>query len=187
MDTAERIKDLAESHIRTKGYNAFSFREIANEMGIKSASIHYHFPTKADLGAAVARRYTERFFTELNADAEQVAKPQAAIRRFIDSFRYALMTNQGMCLCGMLGAERDALPENVVAEIGKFFTESLRWLTQLFQQDGSSEVEARQQAAYLLSMLEGALIVARTLGDSSVFEAATDRYWAKQRDDDSAE
>lgn len=179
MNTAERIKDIAESHIRRKGYNAFSFREIANEMGIKSASIHYHFPTKGDLGAAVARRYTERFFARLNEDGEQQIEPQAAIERFIDAFRNALVADQGMCLCGILGAERDALPENVVTETSKFFTENLLWLTRAFQQQGSSEVDARQQAARLLSMLEGALIIARTLGDSGLFEIAVSCYWGK--------
>lgn len=179
MDTAERIKDIAESHIRSKGYNAFSFREIANEMGIKSASIHYHFPTKGDLGAAVARRYTERFFAQLNVTEEEQIEPQAAIEHFIDAFRNALVTDQGMCLCGILGAERDALPQNVVAETNKFFTESLLWLTKVFQQQGSSKIDARQQAARLLSMLEGALIIARTLSDSSLFEDAVSRYRGK--------
>src|SRR5690606_40708940 len=57
-DTAQQIIDLAEDAIATKGYSAFSFREIAALMGIKSASIHYHFPTKPHLGLAVDRKST---------------------------------------------------------------------------------------------------------------------------------
>ena len=59
-DRRSAILDVAERRIRAHGYNGFSFREIADEIGIKSASVHYHFPTKADLAAAVAKRYRER-------------------------------------------------------------------------------------------------------------------------------
>src|SRR6195256_5391430 len=61
-DTAQRLMDLAEAHIRDAGYGGFSFRDLAAEIGIKSASVHHHFPTKAILAAAVARRYGDRFF-----------------------------------------------------------------------------------------------------------------------------
>src|ERR1700733_10309808 len=59
-ETAERLMDLAESHMRNAGYGGFSFRDLAAEIGIKSASVHHHFPTKATMAAAVARRYADR-------------------------------------------------------------------------------------------------------------------------------
>ena len=52
--TAERLMDLAEAHIRDRGYAGFSFRDLAAEVGIKSASVHHHFPTKAKMAAVVA-------------------------------------------------------------------------------------------------------------------------------------
>jgi AcrR family transcriptional regulator len=58
-DTRQVIMDTAQAMVQAKGYNALSFRELAKAVGIKSASIHYYFPTKGDLGAALARRYTE--------------------------------------------------------------------------------------------------------------------------------
>jgi TetR/AcrR family transcriptional repressor of nem operon len=61
-ETAERLMDLAEARIREAGYRGFSFRDLAAEIGIKSASVHHHFPTKAGMAAAVARRYGDRFF-----------------------------------------------------------------------------------------------------------------------------
>ena len=72
MSTAQKLMDLAEFHIRDGGYRGFSFRELAAEMGIKSASVHHHFPTKATMAAAVARRYAERFFAAVarRSDAE---------------------------------------------------------------------------------------------------------------------
>jgi AcrR family transcriptional regulator len=66
--TAERLMDLAEDHIRNAGYGGFSFRDLAAEIGIKSASVHHRFPTKATMAAAVARRYGDRFLASV-ADA----------------------------------------------------------------------------------------------------------------------
>jgi TetR/AcrR family transcriptional repressor of nem operon len=60
-EKASEIMDAAERRIRTSGYNGFSFRQIAADVGVKSSSVHHHFPTKPALAAAVARRYTDRF------------------------------------------------------------------------------------------------------------------------------
>ena len=108
-DTSTKIMDAAEGYMRTRGYNAFSFRDIAADIGIKTASIHYHFPSKADLGAAVTERYTERFLEHLGPPEAYNHTKQ--ITRYIAAFRSSYSAGDQMCLCGMLGAEVSSLPE----------------------------------------------------------------------------
>ncbi len=84
---ANEILDAAERFARTVGYNGFSFRDIAAEIGIKSASVHYHFPTKGDLGAALARRYADRFFERLGAASDIAVPSHTPVERFVGVFR----------------------------------------------------------------------------------------------------
>ena len=115
-ETAERLMDLAEAHIRHRGYGGFSFRELAAEIGIKSASVHHHFPTKAAMAAAVARRYGDRFLAAVAAQPNE--RTEDAIAAYRSAFREALDRDGQMCLCGVLGAEAGALSPDVA---GKFF------------------------------------------------------------------
>jgi len=81
-ETAEQILDLAETLIQTRGYSAFSYQDIAEALGIRKASIHYHFPSKTDLGVAVIDRYIERFDTALVGIANDRAQPSMAMLDF---------------------------------------------------------------------------------------------------------
>src|SRR6516162_1366615 len=91
---------LAEAHIRDAGYGGFSFRDLAAELGIKSASVHHHFPTKAIMAAAIARRYRERFLVAVAAKLNET--PEDAIAAYRSAFREALDRDGRMCLCGVL-------------------------------------------------------------------------------------
>src|SRR5246127_1071813 len=102
-ETAERLMDLAEAHIRNAGYGGFSFRDLAAEIGIKSASVHHHFPTKAKMAAAVARRYGDRFLASVARQSNESAED--AIAAYRSAFRAAFDRDGRMCLCGVLGAE----------------------------------------------------------------------------------
>jgi AcrR family transcriptional regulator len=102
-ETAERLMDLAQAHIRHRGYGGFSFRELAAEIGIKSASVHHHFPTKATMAAAVARRYGDRLLAAVAAQPNESVED--AIAAYRSAFREALDRDGRMCLCGVLGAE----------------------------------------------------------------------------------
>jgi TetR/AcrR family transcriptional repressor of nem operon len=118
-DTAQRLMDLAEAHIRDGGYRGFSFRDLAAEIGIKSASVHHHFPTKATMAAAVARRYGDRFLATVAPRSNETG--ENAISAYRSAFRKALELDGRMCLCGVLGAEAGVLPPEVVEEIQSFF------------------------------------------------------------------
>lgn len=170
--TADQIIDIAEDMIRRHGYHAFSFREIAAKVGIKSSSVHYHFPTKVDLAIAVAKNYSERFFSVLDAVDQHTQPPNQIIEAYVDLFRNALVHDRKLCLCGMLGAEKAVLPESVLPEIKGFFIRNLVWLSHVAVTHGCelSEDDIHRRASNLLASLEGALIVAQTLEDDEAFE-----------------
>ena len=168
-ETAARILDVAERMARQGGYNAFSFRDIAKEIGVKSASIHYHFPTKEDLGEAMVRRYTDRFMDALGASDE--AEPVDMLVRYVEVYRDALIEQQLMCLCGMFGAEIAKLPDPVSARTQEFFQRNLDWLDAVFQAAGVRD--SRKKAAETIARLEGAMILARAMEDMELFQRIT--------------
>lgn len=162
---AEEIMDAAERRIREAGYNGFSFRDLAADVGIKSASVHHHFPTKAALAAAVARRYADRF---LDAMAERAGG--GLVDAWRAAFRRALHEDGRMCLCGVLGAEVGALPPEVAAEARRFFERGVEGLARAH---GGTPDAARDAGLRVLATLEGAMLLARTLGDPAAFDRAT--------------
>ncbi len=171
---AERILDVAQSHIQRFGYNGFSFRDVAAEVGMKSASVHYHFPTKADLGVAVVKRYHEQFAAALGGASDSALSVEELLARFANVYLAVLNADQLMCLCGMLGAEVAALPEDVATEVKNFFSYSIDWLTIVYerkdQSNGKSETMApRIKAQRHLATMQGALILARSMRDPKVF------------------
>ena len=113
-ETAERLMDLAEAHIRSAGYGRFSLRDVATEIDIKSASVHHHFPTKATKAAAVARRYGDRFLTAVARRPNE--SPEDAISTYRLAFRAAHDQDGRMCLCGVLGAEAGVLSPEIAEE-----------------------------------------------------------------------
>lgn len=161
-DTVETIMDAAEHRIRTAGYSGFSFREIAADVGVKSASVHYHFPTKDALAAAVARRYNDRIADRI---AQGVAAGEHPVALLRDIFRGSLADGARMCLCGTLAAVSGDLPPPVMQEVHRFFDMG----THSLMAGGLSEPQAMQ----VLATLEGAILMATTRGDPAIFDQAT--------------
>jgi TetR/AcrR family transcriptional repressor of nem operon len=158
----DRILDAAESRARAAGYDGFSFRDLAADIGIKSASIHYHFPTKADLAEALVRRYTQRALHHLG-EAETLTAREA-VERVCRLFERALIDEDRMCLCGLFGAQRDGLPAPVARATGEFFRCLIGFLAPFVpHRPGGSSAES------IIAALEGGLILARSLEDPQVF------------------
>lgn len=180
-NTADKIIATAEDMIRRNGYNAFSFRDIADTIGIKSSSVHYHFATKADLGAAVAKQYGERFFQHLKDNIDPQTQLPERLEVYVSLFRQALTVDRKICLCGMLGAEKAALPEVVLEQVKTFFAANLDWIrdtTQTCLADDNHSTEEAQlssRAGTLLAALEGGMLVAQTLGDDDFFQTVAQR------------
>lgn len=174
MSKKQLLLEAAEVKVRTGGYNNFSFRELADEIGIKSSSVHYHFPTKADLGAELARQYTDKFLANLGKPDELIAAGKNPIEVYLQQFESALTADKKMCLCGLLGAETDGLPEKVKEQTLRFFTQNIEWLTLAYTQGADhSEQQAKKLAVATISLLEGAMLVSKAMNDTSIFSKAS--------------
>src|ERR1017187_9798984 len=125
---ATAILDVAEQLVQTKGYNGFSYADIAAELGVTKASLHYHFSSKAELGRALIVRYEAVFGAALKAIDQQAAKPPEKLRQYVGLYD-AVMRNDRMCLCGMLAAEYATLPSPMQEGLKRFFDMNERWLT----------------------------------------------------------
>jgi TetR/AcrR family transcriptional repressor of nem operon len=175
-DTATRILDVAERLAQTRGFNGFSYADIAIELGITKAALHYHFATKANLGQALIGRYAARFGEALAAiDASTTAAP-AKLRGYAGLYADVLR-NQRMCLCGMLAAEYPTLPGAMQASVISFFDQNETWLQHVLEQgrsDGSLHFTGspRDTARMIISCLEGAMLVTRPYGDIPRFQDA---------------
>ena len=185
-DTASRILDSAESLVQVRGFNGFSYADVAAELAVTKASLHYHFPGKAELGRALIVRYATRFNAALaGIDASGVDAPTmlgAYARLYADVLR-----GQRMCLCGMLAAEYQTLPEPMREAVLGFFDENETWVERVLirgRDEGTLAFagEPREAARLIVSALEGAMLVARPYGDVERFEAAADRLLAGFRE-----
>ena len=173
-DTAERILDAAEALVRIRGFNAFSYADVAAELDITKASLHYHFRGKAELGHALIVRYANRFAAalgEIDSGGSPVASKLAA---YADLYREALR-GQRMCLCGMLAAEYQTLPDPIRKSVLAFLDENEVWLERVLEQgrsEGSLRFEgsSRDTARMIISGLEGGMLVARPYEDLRRFD-----------------
>jgi len=172
-ETEQFILNTTEDMIRQGGYNGFSFRNIADAIGIKSSSVHYHFETKEKLGVATTRRYTENFISSLG-DPEQLKLSDVnPVVFYITAFRDAITSDKGMCLCGILSTESNSLPESIVSELNVFFDRNVEWLEQAYQQIGTSVKNSKNKALHTLSLLEGAMLICTSKKDLSFFDLST--------------
>ena len=177
-DAARAILDVAEQLAQTRGYNGFSYADIAAALGVTKASLHYHFPSKAELGRALIARYQVAFGAALEAIDQQAAKPPAKLRQYVGLYD-AVVHNDRMCLCGMLAAEYSTLPAPMQEGLKLFFDMNEHWLTAVLQDGRRSgyflfKESANERARVLLGALEGAMLVARSYGDSRRFQAAAE-------------
>ena len=163
--TGEHILDLAERAMRLKGYHAVSFRDLADEMGIKSASIHYHFRRKEDLGLAVVERYSQRIADALGT-TDDLDWP-GAVKRFCGVYRTALQTDDLQCLCGMLAAESLGLPDAVSGRVAEFYGANIAWLMAAMP---DTVADRRSQALRIQSEVQGAITLSVSLGDASILD-----------------
>lgn len=170
----EKILQAAEHRVRGAGFAEMSFRDLANDVGIKSASVHYHFPTKPDLGEALVARYAEQFEAELaKLDQDDL---QAALGGFVGLYANALVLNESICLCAIMGAEAIGLPEIVNQRTRAFFAMNRDWLSTLFTRHGMGEGE--EKAALIVAALEGGMIIASASNDRALFEGVANAVMA---------
>jgi TetR/AcrR family transcriptional repressor of nem operon len=173
-NTAQRILDIAEQLVQVRGFNAFSYADIAAELGITKASLHYHFSGKAELGQALIARYAQRFALALEEIDSKATPAPAKLAAYAGLYADALR-GQRMCLCGMLAAEFQTLPEQITEAIVDFFDDNEIWLERVLEQGRTDDTlkfdgSARDTARMIISGLEGAMLVARPYGDLRRFQ-----------------
>jgi TetR/AcrR family transcriptional regulator, transcriptional repressor for nem operon len=174
--TASRILDVAERLVQVRGFNGFSYAHIAPELGITKAALHYHFAGKADLGSALIARYASRFADALAGIEAGALGPAAKLAAYADLYLQVLRDRK-MCLCGMLAAEYQTLPQPMRDAVIAFFDHNETWLEGVLAQgreEGSLRFtgSARDAARMVVAGLEGAMLVARPYGDLIRFQAA---------------
>lgn len=168
-------KQIAQSH----GCSGLNFRDLADQVGIKAASIYHHFPSEAGLGAAVARRYWEDTESELESLLRDAADPISALRSIRKIFPRSLESNNRLCLCSFMSAEYDDLPDEVTAEVQTFSDVNVAWISKaLVAADVARPDNSQARARAIFAAVAGAQLMARSRSDISLFDALIESYRA---------
>jgi TetR/AcrR family transcriptional regulator, transcriptional repressor for nem operon len=178
--TSDRILEVAGQLAQSRGFNGFSYADIAAALKITKASLHYHFATKADLGRALIARYTARFQAALDA---LEGTPANILRRYVKLYEDVLVRDR-MCMCGMFAAEYSTLPGPMRNELRRFFNKNEEWLARHLEQgrtNGGFEYEGSsvEMARMLTAGLEGAMLLARSFEEPKRFTATAERLLAE--------
>ena len=131
--TAAQILDVAERLVQTRGFNDFSYADIADELGITKPALHYHFRSKAALGEAIIGRYSERFFSALERIEATQPDARARLNEYVQLYRSVLSAGR-MCLCGILAAEYQTLPASMRSAVLDFFDRNETWLERVLRE-----------------------------------------------------
>jgi TetR/AcrR family transcriptional regulator, transcriptional repressor for nem operon len=174
-DTAKRVLDVAERLVQQRGFSNFSYADIASELGITTASLHYHFPSKADLGTALIDRYAERFATALGRIDRDLPEARAKLQAYAGLYADVLRGKR-MCMCGILAAEYQTLPPSMGQAVIRFFDENRVWLARVLAQGQTDKTltfagSPEEVAQSVLGTLEGAMLIARPYGDITRFDS----------------
>jgi TetR/AcrR family transcriptional repressor of nem operon len=176
-NSSEKILAAARRIAQAHGYSGLNFRDLADEVGIKAASIYHHFPSKADLAAAVAKRYWEDTAAALDALLADSLDPIRCLRQYPDMFRKALESGNRICLCSFLAAEVDDLPKAVKKEVHTFADVNVAWLSKVLVAAAIvSPKESEPRARAIFAAIAGAQLVARSRSDISLYDALIESY-----------
>jgi TetR/AcrR family transcriptional repressor of nem operon len=172
----EEILAAAKLVAQAHGYAGLNFRDLAKQVGIKAASIYYHFPSKAELAAAVAKRYWEDAGAYLESVSHS-SKPLDALRHYPETFRWALTNENRICLSSFMSAQFDDLPQAVRAEVRIFADVNIAWLKKtLIAAKVATPKGAEKRAQAIYSAIVGAQLVARSRGDISLYDSLIESY-----------
>jgi TetR/AcrR family transcriptional repressor of nem operon len=178
--TSERIIDEARRLIMTRGYNGFSYADVAEVIGVRKASIHHHFPGKSDLAKAVVEQ--SRAVIRLQVDQLAEAEPEASaqLRAYATYWERCIADNTApFCVAAMLAAELPSLPDDLAASVRLHFADLTGWLARLLalgvRQGSVSLVRSpAEEADAFMSAIYGAMLSARAFGEPERFTAITE-------------
>ena len=163
-ETSERLLDVAQELVQQRGFNAFSFRDLAKRLEITNAGIHYHFPTKAALGQALVKRYSQNFLQALSQVDMQAKNAVGRLDGLSGIYKDALKAGR-FCLCGMMASDSLTLPSEVLGEVQNFFGAVEQWVSRVLvdgKEDGELAFDAasEEEAKFFVAAIEGAMLTA---------------------------
>ena len=177
MDTKTQLLDSAERIARERGFDGFSYADLAAEVGIRKASIHHHFPSKSDLALALMKRYRETFNGELQKFSQKKSSAWSKINAYTKLYRETVLAGDKVCLCVAFSVAADRFDNAVLEELNGFHADAVNWLKKTLitgQSDGSvsSDVAPAKEAPAILALVEGAQLLARAANDVGRFDKA---------------
>ena len=178
--TAAKIADIAEKYIQCRGFNGFSFRDIQDELGIKTASIHYHYKTKQDLAIVVFERYLERYKTALTAIEQQNLTATDKLKALANIF--ITVRNEGkLCLCGMYASDFYSLTDSLNIQLDRFVAFNEQWIEQVITAginngEFSSQLIAIDAARLYFVSLEGCMLISQ-FKDANYIQTVINNYF----------
>ncbi|MDT3718212.1 TetR/AcrR family transcriptional regulator [Pseudomonas oryzihabitans] len=178
-NSSERILEVATRIAQAHGYSGLNMRDLAEQVGVKAASLYHHFAGKTELAAAVARRYWENSEACLEELTAAFPDPHERLRQYPQTFRISLESDNRICLSSFMGAEYDDLPAPVMQEVQKFAEINIDWLAQTVAEAGIGKAEeARARAQAIYAAIAGAQLLARSRADLGLFDQAIGSYQA---------
>ena len=177
--TRDEILAVARARAQSHGYQGLNFRDLADTVGIKAASVYYYFPSKAELGVAVARRYWQDSESELATLLAESGSPVEALARYPSTFRRALENGNRLCMSSFMAAERDQLPDAVREEVDRFSDVHVRWLAaRLVESKAVTTIESDVRASAMFAAIAGSQLFARSRSGLATYDALIDAYRA---------
>ena len=172
MTTSEQIIETATVLLQKHGFNAFSYSDISKLIGIKTASIHYHYPSKYDLGKSLMKKYRLMHQVAMKDIDTETSSPLKKLQAFAEIFNCTMGNDYRMCTCGMLTTDISSLPDSIKVEIQGFYVDSETWLASILKEGIEKEVfkldvSPAECAKTLFSSFEGAMLSARAFEDKS--------------------
>ena len=168
-----KLEEVATDAVQRSGLHNLSFRTLADEVGVKSSSVHYYFPEKSHLARALIEKYTLALNDKLKAIDRRKLKPRKKLEAFVKIFEDVVKQNK-FCLCGMMAAEVATLDEDNRALLNNYFLQAEDWLCTVFEESSEhifADIKPRQLARIVLSGLEGAILIDRVDGSRDKLRA----------------
>ena len=176
-NSREKILAVATRVAQARGYGGLNFRDLAEQVGIKSASMYYHFASKADLGTAIARRYWEDSAVTLNAMLDDTSDPLRCLHDYPDIFRKLIASDNRLCLGSFMATEYDDLPEAVKKEVHAFADVHVAWLARVLCATAVVSTEKSEKRAHAIyAAIVGAQIIARSRSDVALYDELIESY-----------
>ena len=182
---AAEIAACARSLIALRGYNGFSYADIAQAVGITKASVHHHFPSKAELVRSVVVGYRAEALAGLGALTTQVADPAARLQAWTRFWQDCIRERTlPFCICAMLATEMPTIPDDVGAEVRGHFDDLSQWLAATLadgKRAGKFTLHGTPAAEALgfMAAIHGAMVSARAYGDAAVFTSISQGLLAR--------